>query len=75
MSSWRQLASCKGVDPEVFFPGTEEDAEQARRICSGCPVRRPCLEHALSAREREGIWGGLTERERRRLSRHWRQSA
>ena len=48
---------------------TDEEAGVAKAICSTCPVREACLEHALSAREREGIWGGATERERRRILR------
>jgi WhiB family redox-sensing transcriptional regulator len=54
---------------------SEEDAEEAKAICGLCPVRQPCLEHALVNREREGVWGGLTDRERRRLIRQRRKSA
>lgn len=73
--SWRQLARCRGVDPEIFYPASDEDAEEAKAICALCPVREPCLEYALAAREKEGVWGGLTERERRRLLRQRRKSA
>ena len=65
VASWRKRAACRGVDPEVFYPVTDEEAGVAKAICSTCPVREACLEHALSAREREGSWGGATERERR----------
>ena len=74
-ASWRKRAACRGVDPEVFYPVTDEEAGAARSICSTCPVREACLEHALAAREREGIWGGATERERRRILRQRRKSA
>jgi WhiB family transcriptional regulator, redox-sensing transcriptional regulator len=74
-SSWRQRAACRGMSPDVFYPASEEEADQAKAICEICPVRRPCLEHALTSREREGVWGGASERERRRILRHRRKSA
>ena len=74
-ASWRKRAACRGVDPEVFYPVTDEEAGVAKAICASCPVREACLEYALSAREREGIWGGATERERRRILRQRRKSA
>jgi WhiB family redox-sensing transcriptional regulator len=74
-ATWRQHAACRGIDPDVFHPVSEEDAEEAKAICALCPVRQPCLEHALVNREREGVWGGLTDRERRRLIRQRRKSA
>ena len=74
---WRKHAACRGLDVEVFYPVSDEeaDAAEAKLICAQCPVRQACLEHALAAREREGIWGGTTERERRRLVRQRRKSA
>jgi len=72
---WRKRAACRGIDPEVFYPATDEDAEEAKAICATCPVRQACLEHALAHREREGVWGGTTERERRRIHRQRRKSA
>ncbi len=72
---WRKRAACRGIDPEVFYPASDEDAGQAKAICAVCPVREACLEHALANREREGIWGGATERERRRIHRQRRKSA
>jgi WhiB family redox-sensing transcriptional regulator len=74
-ASWRQRAACQGIDAEVFYPSTEEEAEEAKGICSVCPVSQTCLEFALANREREGVWGGLNERERRRISRQRRKSA
>ena len=74
-ASWRQRAACQGIDAEVFYPTTEEEEEEAKAICNVCPVRETCLEFALANREREGVWGGLNERERRRVSRQRRKSA
>jgi len=74
-ASWRKRAACRGIDPEVFFPVTDEESEEAKAICEMCPVRQACLEHALANREREGVWGGATERERRRIIRQRRKSA
>jgi WhiB family redox-sensing transcriptional regulator len=59
----------------VFFPDSEENAEEAKAICDICPVRLSCLEHALAMRERDGVWGGMTERERRKIIRQRRRSA
>jgi WhiB family redox-sensing transcriptional regulator len=73
--SWRQRAACRGVDPDIFYPASDEDAEPAKAICHQCPVREACLEYALANRERDGIWGGATERERRRMIRQRRKSA
>ena len=64
---WRELAACRGADLNLFFPGRGESAEPARRVCAACPVRQPCLDYALGNAITDGIWGGLTERERRPL--------
>lgn len=71
---WRALAACRGLDPALFYPveTSDEAAEPAKRVCADCPVREDCLGYALSIRESEGIWGGLTEAERRRLLRRGR---
>ncbi len=74
-ATWRQRAACRGLDADIFYPVSDDDAYQAQAVCGGCPVRQPCLEHALTFREREGIWGWLTERERRRLVRQRRKTA
>lgn len=66
--SWQENASCRGVDAELFFPATEEEAIPAKTICATCPVRTACLAFALERKERFGIWGGLTERDRGRLT-------
>jgi len=60
-------ALCAETDPEAFFPEKGGSTREAKRICSGCEVRAQCLEYALAHDERFGIWGGLSERERRRL--------
>lgn len=73
--SWRQRAACRGVDPDVFYPISDDEAEEAKSICRICPVRESCLEYALANRERDGVWGGATERERRRMIRQRRKSA
>lgn len=73
--SWRQRAACRGVDPDIFYPASDEDAEEAKAICAACSVREACLEYALVNRERDGVWGGATERERRRMIRQRRKSA
>jgi WhiB family transcriptional regulator, redox-sensing transcriptional regulator len=59
----------------MFYPDDEEQAEEAKTVCAGCGVRVACLEHALSSREKEGVWGGFTERERRRIIRQRRRTA
>ena len=73
--SWRQRAACRGIDPDIFYPASEEEADEAKAICAVCPVREACLEYALANRERDGVWGGATERERRRMIRQRRKSA
>jgi len=65
--SWRLDALCAETDPEAFFPEKGGSTREAKRVCAGCPVRLQCLEYALGNDERFGIWGGLSERERRRL--------
>jgi WhiB family transcriptional regulator, redox-sensing transcriptional regulator len=66
-ASWRLEALCAETDPEAFFPEKGGSTRDAKRVCSGCSVRAECLEFALANDERFGIWGGLSERERRRL--------
>jgi WhiB family redox-sensing transcriptional regulator len=66
---WQERALCAQTDPEAFFPEKGGSTREAKRICLGCEVRDRCLEYALAHDERFGIWGGLSERERRRLKR------
>jgi WhiB family redox-sensing transcriptional regulator len=66
---WQERALCAQTDPEAFFPEKGGSTREAKRICAGCEVRAECLDYALAQDERFGIWGGLSERERRRLRR------
>ncbi|WP_454165480.1 WhiB family transcriptional regulator [Gordonia iterans] len=66
---WQERALCAQTDPEAFFPEKGGSTREAKRICHGCEVKAECLEYALGNDERFGIWGGLSERERRRLKR------
>jgi WhiB family redox-sensing transcriptional regulator len=66
---WQERALCAQTDPEAFFPEKGGSTREAKRICAGCEVKAECLEYALAQDERFGIWGGLSERERRRLRR------
>jgi WhiB family redox-sensing transcriptional regulator len=68
-ASWHERALCAQTDPEAFFPEKGGSTREAKRVCTGCEVRSECLEYALAKDERFGIWGGLSERERRRLKR------
>ena len=72
---WRSKAACQGLDPEIFYPLDDDEAQEAKMVCSTCTVRESCLEHALGSREKEGVWGGATERERRRIIRQRRRTA
>ncbi|HXF56825.1 MAG TPA: WhiB family transcriptional regulator [Actinomycetota bacterium] len=66
---WQERAACYGLDPEIFFPTTEEEASLALSYCAVCAVREICLAWALKNGERYGVWGGTTEQQRRRLLR------
>ena len=68
-NGWHERALCAQTDPEAFFPEKGGSTREAKRVCTGCEVRSECLEYALANDERFGIWGGLSERERRRLKR------
>lgn len=67
--SWQMFANCLGVDSDLFFPERGASQKEAKEVCQGCVVREYCLEYALANGERFGIWGGLSERERRRIRR------
>jgi len=72
---WKAAAACSGVDPDLFYPEwpptaeSRDQAAEAKRVCRACPVRLECLAYALATGEELGIWGGLNERERRRVRR------
>lgn len=67
--TWWDRALCAQTDPGPFFPEKGGSTREAKRVCRNCEVRADCLEYALNHDERFGIWGGLSEQERRRLSR------
>jgi len=68
---WRAEGLCSQADPDLFFAVGAVEHKQAKRICRACPVRSQCLTYAMDSPVDHGIWGGLTERERRR----WRRQA
>jgi len=67
--TWQRKANCMGVDPDLFFPERGASTREAKEVCRGCVVREDCLEYALANGEKFGIWGGMSERERRRVRR------
>ncbi|MGN6501517.1 MAG: WhiB family transcriptional regulator [Pseudolysinimonas sp.] len=67
--AWQSDALCAQTDPEAFFPEKGGSTRDAKKICTSCEVKAQCLDYALANDERFGIWGGLSERERRRLRR------
>lgn len=69
VEEWRELANCRGVDPDLFYPERGASGNEAKKVCRGCVVREECLEWALDNVEKFGIWGGLSERERLRIRR------
>ena len=73
---WREKASCRSVDPDLFFPvGTTgvalDQIEQAKAVCRSCDAQAPCLEFALSTNQESGVWGATSEEERRKLRKQW----
>jgi len=66
--AWMAEGLCAQTDPDQFFPDKGGSTATAKRVCSACDVRPDCLEYALTTRERNGVWGGMSERERRRLT-------
>jgi WhiB family transcriptional regulator, redox-sensing transcriptional regulator len=73
-AGWRSAAACRLSDPDLFFPVSsagiaQREIAEALAVCARCPVQAPCREFALRTRQQHGIWGGMTEHERRRL---WR---
>jgi WhiB family redox-sensing transcriptional regulator len=72
---WMAEGSCASEPPSTFFPSDGAGVEVARRICATCPVQEPCLEYALRNRIDHGVWGGCSERERRRILKRRRLAA
>lgn len=71
---WRSQAACTDEDPELFFPigstgPAVDQIAEAKKVCARCEVREPCLEYAISSNQDAGVWGGLSEDERRSLKR------
>ncbi len=77
-SEWRELAACAGRVDDLFFPANESDLARvraAKAVCEGCHVRAECLAYSIETGQTEGIWGGLTSRERRQLRRKWKSAS
>jgi WhiB family redox-sensing transcriptional regulator len=74
-TDWMENGLCRQVAPSTFFPNDGVGVDVARRICGTCPVQAPCLEYALVERIDHGVWGGASERERRRILKRRRQEA
>lgn len=73
---WRKIGSCAGSDTAVFYPEDDKDEGiEAKGICAHCPVRDACLQYALDTREKNGVWGGHTARDRRRIVRDRQKAA
>lgn len=75
IAKWMQEGNCAHQPPAKFFPSDGVGVEVARRVCATCPVIEPCLEYALEHRIEHGVWGGCSERERRRILRRRRLAA
>lgn len=74
-SEWMAQGNCREGTPSLFFPSDGVGVEVARRVCATCPVKGPCLEYALENGIDHGVWGGTSERERRRIQRRRRLEA
>jgi WhiB family redox-sensing transcriptional regulator len=74
-TSWMARGKCKELPPGIFFPSDGVGVDVARKICADCPVKSPCLEYALANHIDHGVWGGTSERERRRIARARRLAA
>lgn len=73
--NWYENGNCLGVDPDLFFPERGASTREAKEVCRSCEVSRDCLEFALQNGEKFGIWGGMSERERRRIRRQRNMAA
>jgi WhiB family redox-sensing transcriptional regulator len=74
-TGWMALGLCRMYAPAMFFPSDGVGVDKARKICASCPVKTECLEHALEHRIEHGVWGGCSERERRRILKRRRDGA
>ena len=71
---WWDLGACRGLDASIFYPDDDEGADVAKAVCADCSVQAACLDYALAVREKAGVWGGATERDRRRMIRQRRRT-
>ena len=74
-TAWMAAGNCRNYPPAVFFPSDGVGVDRARKICADCPVAEQCLEYALEQRIEHGVWGGCSERERRRILKRRRVGA
>jgi len=70
--SWRDKAKCHGTNPELFFSVAKEDITAAKNFCADCPVKEACLDFAMTSHQEHGVWGGMSEKDRRNISRNRR---
>jgi WhiB family redox-sensing transcriptional regulator len=75
VTAWMADGNCRNYPPAIFFPSDGVGVDRARKICNGCPVAAQCLEYALEERIEHGVWGGCSERERRRILKRRRVTA
>lgn len=73
LMTWRKNAACKGVDPDLFFPGDKNPGLEAKAVCNTCKAKQPCLAFALK-NEEPGVWGGTTQKDRAQIRRKLRRS-
>ena len=74
-TNWMAAGLCADKPPSLFFPSDGVGVDVARKICADCPVKAPCLEYAIRNRVDHGVWGGCSERERRRIIKRRRAEA
>jgi WhiB family redox-sensing transcriptional regulator len=75
VTAWMAMGNCRNYPPAVFFPSDGVGVDRARKICADCPVSATCLEYALAERIEHGVWGGCSERERRRILKRRRDAS
>ena len=75
VTAWMATGNCRNYPPAVFFPSDGVGVDRARKICADCPVSATCLEYALAERIEHGVWGGCSERERRRILKRRRDTS
>lgn len=73
-NDWMLIGNCRNYPPAMFFPSDGVGVDIAKKLCESCPVKQPCLEYALTERIDHGVWGGCSERGRRRILKRRRQA-